>query len=327
MSDLKRVFLDKDTVALEFTPFSQTRTYGFICQNFENDQIINSIHFEVDVVCIQSYSNNNLSFEINRKQVYVDNLEPDLKIEQIADSSSKAIYPLNIKVSEEGNIIEITNHNDIKNRWLPIKKTLSKYYVGNIVSEILQKIESTLNNEILLKESICKTWFFHLYFKPIFNNYTKDESLNFIWKSPVFGNQIISYDVKQSIEEYYSATDKIFINVKGNSIDKRSINEVLNQYTYPKSEMSGIDVTPLKSEMEVKYKLYGEDRSIFSIIGTYKTTVTEKINRTTQIEIYHLPENSSFRPQSKPKQRNISFFVEEENEPVKKKTGFWGKLF
>lgn len=327
MSDLKSVFLDKNTISLQFNPFLQTRTYGFSCQNLENDKVISTIHFEVDIAGLYSYINDTFSFEISRKQVYVDNIAPDAKIEKIADSCSKAIFPIQIQVSREGEIIEITNHNEIKNRWLPVKKRLSEYYDGNIVSEILQKMGSTLNNKILLKESICKTWLFHLYFRPLFNNYTKDESLHFIWESPVFGNQIISYDVKQSVEEYYSATDKIYINVKGNAIDKRSVEEVLNQYTYSKSDMAGINVTPLKSEMEVQYKLYGEDRSIFSIIAAYKTPITEKKQRTTQIEIYHLPENSSFRPESKPKQSHISFLVEAEEEPVKKKTGFWGKLF
>lgn len=325
MSDSKSIFLDKDTATIEFNPFSQTRAYGFTCQNFENDNIISTIHFQVEIVCLQSY-NNTFSFEINRKQVYVDNVAPDLKIEQIADCSSKAIFPLKIKVNPEGGIIEITNHDDIKNRWLPIKKKLSKYYVGEIVGEILQKVESTLYNKTLLKESIFKTWFFHLYFTPLYNEYIKNKSLNYIWRSPVFGNQIITYEVQQSIEEYYSATDKIFINAKGSSIDRRSIYEVLNNCSYPKSEMAGITIKPLESNMEVQYKLYGEDRSIFSIIGTYKTTITEKKHRTTQIEIYHLPENSSFRPQSRPKQSNISFWVEED-EPIKKKTGFWSKLF
>ncbi|PXY43556.1 hypothetical protein [Flavobacterium hydrophilum] len=325
MSDFKKVFLAKDTT-IRFTPFSQNRLYGFTCENFENDSLISSIHYEVKMVCIQSYEDNSFSYEINRKQVYIDNTAPDLKIEQIADSCAQAIFPIQIKVSEEGEIIEVINHNDIKKRWPAIKDKLSKYYQGNIVSEILDSVESTLSNKTILEESICKTWFFHLYFRPIYNKYIKNESLQYTWESPVFGHQIINYDIQQSIEEYYSATDKLFINIKGKSIDKRSINEVLNGYSYPKSEMNGIKIQPLESEMEVQYKLYGEDRSIFSIIGTYKTKITEKKQRTTQIEIYHLPENSSFRPSSQPKQNNFSFWIEEER-PKKKKAGFWSKLF
>lgn len=325
MSDFKKVFLAKDT-AIQFTPFSQNRIYGITCENFENDSLISSIHYEVKMVCIQNYEDNSFCYEINRKQVYIDNTAPDLKIEQIADSCAQAIFPIQIKVSEEGEIIEITNHNDIKKRWPAIKDKLSKYYQGNIVSEILDSVESTLCNKTILTESIYKTWFFHLYFRPIYNTYTKNELLHYVWESPVFGNQIISYGIQQSIEEYYSSTNKLFINIKGKSIDKRSINEVLKGYSYPKSEMNGTKIQPLESEMEVQYKLYGEDRSIFSIIGTYKTKITQKKHKTTQVEIYHLPENSSFRPSSKLKQNNISYWVKEE-QPEKKKAGFWSKIF
>ncbi|GGF16045.1 hypothetical protein [Flavobacterium limi] len=326
MSDFKNVFLEKDTTTLQINPFSQNRIYGLTCQNFENDSLISSIHYEIQMLCIHSYENNFFSYEINRKQVYIDNTAPDLKIEQIADSCAQAIFPVQIKISEDRKIVEITNHNDIKKRWLVIKDKLSKYYEGHIITQILNKVETTFSDKALLSESICKTWFFHLYFRPIYNTYTKNKSLNFVWESPVFGNQIISYDVQQTIEEYYSATDKLFINIKGKSIDKRSVNELLNGYSYPKSEMSGIKTQPLESEMEIQYKLYGEDQSIFSVIGTYKTKITQKKYKTTQIEIYHLPENSSFRPSSQPKQKNISYWINEE-EPKKKKSGFWNRLF
>ncbi|KIA97028.1 hypothetical protein OA93_15645 [Flavobacterium sp. KMS] len=327
MSDLKKVLLENDNT-IQFNPFDENRVYGFTLQNFEDDNLISTVHYKVDIVCIQSYNSSNFSFDINREQVYIDNLAPDLKIEQIADNCSQAIFPIRVKVSEEGDILDIINHNAIKDRWLPIKERLSQYYQGNIISEILLKIESVLVNKKLLTESISKMWFFHLYFKPLYIEYDLDQAHNSVWESPVFGNQIIKYDVQQMIEEYYSVTDKIYINIKGKSADKRTINEVLNRCEYPKSDMAGIKVEPLNSDMEVQYKLYGEDKSIFSIIGTYKTKITEKIQKTTQIEIYHLPENSSFRPDSKSKQKRASYW-QEENEPVKEKNSFWSifKLF
>lgn len=324
MSDLKRIVLEKDT-SLQLNPFGQNRDYGFTLQNFDNDKLVTTVHYKATISCVTTHDDS-FSFEINRKQIYIDNLAPDLKVEQIADASSEAIFPVELKVSGKGEIQEITNHKRIINRWFPIKERLSKYYQGNIISEMLLKIETTLVNKNLLTESICKTWFFHLYFKPLYTNYTQEKPNSYSWESPIFGNQVISYDVQQTMEEYYSATDKIFINCKGKSIDKRSIDEVLNGCNYPKSEMAGIEIQPLESEMEVQYKLYGEDRSIFSIIGTYKTKITEQKYKTTQIEIYHLPENSSFRPHSKPQQKHISLFVDAD-EPVKKKKGFWDKFF
>jgi hypothetical protein len=296
MLNQKKVVFGKG-FSLYFFPFMEKRVYGFKCQNFENEELSNTVHYEIEVECIQSHYNNCI-FEINRKQVFIDQQAPDLKIEQIAEACAQAIFPIRVKIDQEGSIVEIVNHKAIKQRWIPIKERLLKYYQGNIVPEIILRSETVLLNENLLEKSICKNWFFHLYFKPLYIGYTPDKLHDYIWESPVFGNQIIKYDVNHTIEEHYSATDKIFINAKGKSIDERTIDEVLNGCSYPKSKMAGIVVAPLKSEMEVQYKLYGEDRSIFSIIGSYKTKITEQKQKITQVEIYHLPENSSFRPQS-----------------------------
>jgi hypothetical protein len=323
MSGLKKVFIEKET-AIQLNGFNPSRAYGFTCQHFENDTLISSIHYQADVQCIQS-SDNSFFFEVNRKQVYVDNVAPDLKIEQIADACSQAIFPVRIKVGPEGNMIDIVNHNDIKARWFPIKERLSKYYTGNLVQEILLRMEATLVDKILLKEAIGEMWFFHLYFKPLYTRYKQNEPQHDIWESPAFGNQTIAYGIQQTIGEYYSATDKILVNIQGNSVDERSIEEVVSRCNYPKSKMAGMKAKPLESQMQVQYKLYGEDRSIFSVIGTYKTTITEKKHKTTQVEIYHLPENGSFRPPVKEKQRDMSFLFEEDI-PVKEKGGFWNKF-
>lgn len=307
MSDLKKVAFDKDT-RINFYPFTQKRVYGFTSQNFENEKLISTVHYQIEIGCIDSnYSN--CVFEINRKQIYVNDLAPDLKIEKITEACAQVIFPIQVKVNRDGNIVKIVNHQAIKQRWSPVKERLLKYYQGNI-AEILLKSETVLLNENLLEKSICKNWFFHLYFKPLYISYPKNKSLDYIWDSPVFGNQIIKYDVNHTIEEHYSATNKIFINAKGKSIDERTIAEVLNGSSYPKSKMAGILVEPLKSEMEVQYKLYGEDRSIFSIIGTYKTKITEQKNKTTQMGIYHLPENSSYRP--KVYNNSVQFYVRDE---------------
>lgn len=357
MFNQNRVFFQKD-VRLNLYPFFKKRNYGFTCQNFENEKLINTIHYEIDIVCIQN-NQNHFVFEINRKQIFIDQQVPDLKIEEIADAGSKAIFPIRLQINHEGTIEKIVNHVVIKKRWYPIKEQLLSYYQGKIVPSIIDKIESVLLNENLLEKSICKNWFFHLYFKSLYVNYTPDSAKKYVWESPVFGNQTLKYEVNHSMEEFYSETNKIFINAKGKSIEERTISEVLNGFSYSKTKMAGIVTTPVKSEMEVQYKLYGEDRSIFSIIGTYKTEINEREQKIIQAEIYHLPEDSSFRPHSynnlgkeqeqfqpnqekedngivdnfspkknhlpspEPTQKRISFLVEEE--PVKKKLGFLGE--
>lgn len=282
---------------LRLTPFTQKRNYGLTLQNYEDEELTSTIHYETEIVCSQN-NNQYTVFEINRKQLFIDNQAPDLKIEQIADSCAQAIFPICVKVNQKGDIVSIANHETIKQRWMPIKERLSNYYEGKIITEIIQKAETLLFDSQLLQKSISKNWFFHLYFKPLYVNYSQNKSNIDIWESPVFANQNIKYEVHHTVEENYSETNKIFINAKGKSIDERTIEEVLKGYNYSKSKMAGIISKPLESEMEVNYKLYGEDRSVFSIIATFKTQVAKGKQKTTQAEIYHLPENSSYRPES-----------------------------
>lgn len=307
MQNSKKISSEKE-FRINLNPFTQKRNYGFTYQNFENEELISTIHYETEIICDENDYNYAI-FEINRKQIFIDNQAPDLKMEQIAHSCAQAIFPIRVKTSEEGEIVQIVNHEAIKQRWTPIKEKLLNYYQGEIVPEIILKTEMVLLNQKKLQKSIEKNWFFHLFFKPLYKSYNQNKPTISIWESPVFGNQNIKYEVHDTVEENYSPTNKIFINAKGKSIDERTIQEVLDNCSYPKSKMAGIASKPLESEMEVQYKLYGEDRSIFSIIATFKTQITEQKHKTIQAEIYHLPENSSYRPESRKSLReNLELF-------------------
>jgi hypothetical protein len=312
MQNSKKISSEKE-FPINLNPFTQKRNYGFTYQNFENDGLISTIHYETEIICDENDYNYAI-FEINRKQIFIDNQAPNLKMEQLAHSCAQAIFPIRVKTNEEGEIVQIINHEAIKQRWTPIKENLLNYFRGEVVQEIILKTEMVLLNQKQLQKSIEKNWFFHLFFKPLYKNYNQNKPTVSIWESPVFGNQNIKYEVHHMVEENYSPTNKIFINAKGKSIDERTIQEVLDGYNYPKSKMAGIASQPLESEMEVQYKLYGEDRSIFSIISTFKTQITEQKHKTIQAEIYHLPENSSYRPESRKSLReNLELFKSYQN--------------
>ena len=295
MSDLKKVFLEKDTT-LDFTPFKETRAYGYTCQVFENNKLVHTITYEIAVDSSHSYAQDGFIFEVDRKTVYLDNASAASQTEQIADLCSQALYPLKLKVSDENLLLEILNHADIKQRWKKIKDNLSLYYKGKIISALLQKTEKLLYNKTVLTTSLYETWFFDLYFRPIYTTYQHNESLDYFWKSPVLGNKHIRYGVEQSLEENYTATDKTVIKLKGSAVDKRSIQEILQHRTFPKNTLAGVKVKPVHSEMNVEYQLYSEDNSIFSIVAEYQITLQEEKQKTVKIELYHLPESATFRP-------------------------------
>lgn len=295
--DLKKVVFE-NSFNLSFGASAQKRIYGFCYESFQNDTLKDQIHYEVEVNFLEDNSGRNCIFEINRKQVYINNKIPSLKIEQIAEKASQAIFPLRIKMKKNGEIKEILTSNAIKKRWFAIKDDILKYYKGEVVAKVISKIEAVLLNDDLLKESIYQNWFFHLYFKPFYTDYTEKLKFKHIWDSPVFGPQFIQYGVVHTIKEHYDADDKININADGIAIDERSIEEIMEGYNFAKAQLSGETSEPVESEMNVDYRLYKEDRSIFSAIGTFETKIDENTQRKIQVEMYHFPDKSSFRPWS-----------------------------
>ncbi|KIA94529.1 hypothetical protein OA88_22095 [Flavobacterium sp. JRM] len=297
MPSLEKINFYKDR-ELKHSNFNETRKFGYRYQDFENEKLIKEVHYEVDINCKTRHSYNDFIFEINRKQVYVDNKEPDLLVEQMLEKCAKAIFPIRIIPAEDGTLSEIDNHDEILQRWCSLKEYLGSYYYSDVAYKILNKVHKLILNKQELEKSLNQDWFFHLYFSPLYIDYPLETSQIYKWKSPVFGNQSIGYNVNHTIEEYYTATDKIIINAKGKSSDERSIEEVLQGIDYPKAKLQGIAYKTLESEMEVKYKLYAEDRSIFSIISTYETKINDTKNKTQKITLYHLVDDEFFRPES-----------------------------
>ncbi|WP_433812737.1 hypothetical protein [Flavobacterium johnsoniae] len=283
---------------LKHSSFHETRKYGYRYQDFENEKLIKEVHYEVEINCKTSNTYNDFIFEINRKQVYINNKVPNLLVGQMLEKCAKVIFPIKIIPAEDGTISEIENHKEIVQRWNSLKEHLGSYYYSEAAYKILNNVQNIILNKQKLERSLNKDWFFHLYFSPLYIDYPLQTPQTYKWKSPVLGNQSIDYKVNHTIDEYYTSTGKIIINAKGKSIDERSIEEFLQGIDYPKAKLQGISCKTLESEMEVKYKLYAEDRSIFSISSTYHTKISDTKNKIQKISLYHLIENEDFRPDS-----------------------------
>ena len=149
-----------------------------------------------------------------------------------------------------------------------------------------------------------------MFFKPLYVNYTEKLRYKYIWESPVFGNQSIKYGAVHSIKENYSTDDTININIDGIAIDERTIEEIISGFNFPKSKLGTADSEPIKSQLKIDYQLYAEDRTILSVIGRFDTKIDKKTNQTIQLELYHLPDNSSFRPQNDAAQKEGQIIFE-----------------
>ena len=94
-----------------------------------------------------------------------------------------------------------------------------------------------------------------MYFKPIYGSYSTKKVINY---NSTFTFESKEFEIIQNLEDVYSKTNKIILNVKG---------RVTNSNT--------------RDEATIQYKLNEADKSIFSIVGTFNSN-----DKRTQVEIY-----------------------------------------
>ena len=116
MSDGKILF--DSNFNLDLGVSSQSRTYGFSYENFENNVLKTQLFYELEVTIIDTSDAGNYFFEIDRKTIYINNKTDYSQIEKVADIAAQSIFPLKIKIKKNGQIDYILNREQIKDRYL-----------------------------------------------------------------------------------------------------------------------------------------------------------------------------------------------------------------
>jgi hypothetical protein len=236
--------------------FYEKRKYGFSLENFKKEDLISKVHYEMELVYIKKKSEFNV-IEINRKQLYINNSEPDTVLEQLADAIGQTIFPIQINRENNGKMHSIENHDEIVARWKTNKEKLSSYYKGEIAEKIMAKATVYFSNQYAILDSLANNWFFNLVFQPIYGSYTTQKQFQNTSFFPITATNLVAFETTQTLGDIYTKTNKIEVAIEAKAKDN-----------------SG-------SEASIHYKLNDTDNSIFSIIGT----ITAK-DSTTQIEIY-----------------------------------------
>ena len=234
--------------------FYKAKTYGFQVENYENETLINKIHYLLEMV-YKKNENKQIVLEINRKQVYINNKQPDTIIEQLANSISETIFPIQLQLRSNGEIESVANHKELQERWQTKKEKLAAYYKGDIADKIIAKANIFFKNKHIITESLTQNWFFNLFFKPIYGSYSTKKEINY---NSTFPFESTAFEIIQNLEDVYSKTNKVIVNAKGESLNSKT-----------------------KNEATIQYKLNELDKSIFSIIGTFTSN-----NMKTKVEIY-----------------------------------------
>ncbi|WP_309608996.1 hypothetical protein [Flavobacterium sp.] len=272
---------------INLTLFKTIKNYGILIKSLENNILKTNIHYEIEVECID-HKNQHFIFEINQKQVFINNTVPDSKIENLLYRAGQTLYPLQLNINKYGQISGIVNYKYIKKRWLSEKENIKEYYNGETVQKIIDAVDVIVLDENQLLQSLYKNWFFTLFFSPLYISYTDALSRLVQRDYPIFGDKSAKFEAIHTINENCSPTNKIIINAKGKATDNRTIDEVLNGDSVLKYELSNVTFSPIESELEIEYSLNATDRSVFLITANFKTKIDKNNSKTTIVEICEL---------------------------------------
>jgi hypothetical protein len=332
ISTPKKIELDKNNSLRLFASNGQKKKYGTIILYKENNQLINKVHFTSQIKFLKKYNDFSIvEHQIN--QVYINNKEPEMVIEQLADKTSKALYPIVMALNNNGEIHEILNIEAIQKRWEVLKPSILEYYKGgDIITKLLSSFEKSIQSAARLKRNLTEHPFYSIYFAPIYQNYSSDLS---------FAKNDSELETVQSIDEFQSATSKILVRRKGivrskvNFDENSKLQDQLHDYTSKNTEINlekaefqvGKLEEGIHNNMEFQYKLHHSDNSIFSIVGFINTRKNSKTISTVEFETYERVKKKEQKEVQIPMSKEIDWNAEIINEKSIKKRGFWDEFW
>jgi hypothetical protein len=161
--------------SLPFYPLNLRRQYGLSFHIRQNGQQ-QKIQHQLDVFCNTDTQEGDFLFQLDKKQVYINDQAPDALLDEIADRCGKLLYPLQVLVSRQGRFKGIQNAAAIRQRWQGARPQLAQEYSGKIAQEVLSSMDATLVSDPVLADAISQDWLFTLLLPPLYHTYQNYEA-------------------------------------------------------------------------------------------------------------------------------------------------------
>jgi len=239
------------------TPFLH-RTYG-ISINYNNQK---SIQYLLEVKCM-GYKKGIFTYILSRKRFFKDGKQLEGILEQLAEQSANCLYPLQVSVNEQGQIIGVTNQEDIKKRWEALKPELSKLYAGKPFKRHSATMDKVIDSPERILKSLNNDVVYDILFSKLYFNYSKAFTQplekQFKWFS---GIQKIRFQGVQTLNKIVKENGRMLINYKG--------------IMKPTSGLT-------EGATDIEYQLDAKDHTLLRVDGTFKYS-TSNSNKTIQFK-------------------------------------------
>lgn len=154
------------------------RKYDVTVKYFDggNSTPTKRIDYEAEIVITPN--NDTWFLDIYKDNIWFDQHEPDLINEMIADELSKTVYPVQARVNEKGEFLEISNFNQIANsRWHRNKLRATQKYTTKIAQNFYAAFEKSIESKSIFERNMQYDWFWNLLFHSKYINYGNEHSV------------------------------------------------------------------------------------------------------------------------------------------------------
>ncbi|CAM3749360.1 hypothetical protein FLGE108171_13195 [Flavobacterium gelidilacus] len=222
-----------------------------------------TLKFKTEIIFIKN-SGVNFVFDINKLDRKKDS-SLDTILYNLLEELDQVFYPLQLLISEKGELLEITNHNEILKNWSTLKTELQEKYEGEVIENYIKYYEKNITDKIVLEKMLFKETFINTYFYKLYTNYTSTHFIEFNYCFPVISKiKNIDFVVKQSVNPFLSDDNKVEIEISGKSIDKRTqldFDSNLDDPFFMESETNNL----VEGNFDAKYLLNPESKIIESV--------------------------------------------------------------
>ncbi|QNK62208.1 hypothetical protein H7F33_16935 [Pedobacter sp. PAMC26386] len=270
------------------------KTYGVVLKFSAHYKV----HYEIEVSYLRELEDGSFLFELDKKQVYINEKAPNKTIDKLADQMGKILYPLTVKTNKKGVLTEVANMEFIKQRWQQEKQKVIQGYEGEVVASGISAMELALGNDDRLTELVRKDWFLALFFSGIYGLQAKDIKEPLPFRLPFIPYApMVSYAITREITEKHGENKCFSIKYEGIV-----------------AELWGM--TKAKGTLNATFKLYHQDFTVRSITGDVSFIPIEEKEKNINFEIYHLAEKDKSIKSTQDNQND------ESTDKVEKKS-FW----
>ncbi len=199
---------------LTLAPTNEVHHYDVCHKYFEGANLSNTKRLDYSIYVVFLHKNeDSYEWKVDKKGLFFNQKEPSLLVEEVSVYFVNALYPLHVTTNFSGEVIGISNHQEIVARWTKVKQQLIKEYRGELVRKLIKKFEKLINDPLKLEIALSKEIFWSVFFSKRYQKYGKSREKESTLSYPLEAYQTpLNYTgtlrlVSNNIDDHYIQLD------------------------------------------------------------------------------------------------------------------------